>query len=213
MGKWLVAMRRKDWHPTPSQRICEKHFLPSDYSYPSCLPNYQSLGKKYLKKDAVPSVFDFPAHIQKKETKERKPRKRPSASPNRLTTSTEKKPKLADDHTYVLKTSPRKVAEKYKRKLQEKNKIIKKLRISNVRKEKTIKGLCSQLKELKMLSQTSEETLAENFGHLTTELFRNETKNALKQAGSRYSREIKKFAISLHFYSPRAYRFIRKHLH
>ena len=34
-----------------------------------------------------------------------------------------------------------------------------------------------------------------------------------RESGSRYSKEIKEFAISLYFYSPRAYRFVRKSLH
>ena len=33
-----------------------------------------------------------------------------------------------------------------------------------------------------------------------------------KQSGSRYSQNIKEFAISLNFYSPRAYKFVRKFL-
>ena len=47
---------------------------------------------------------------------------------------------------------------------------------------------------------------------MTTELFRNEAQNFRKGSGSRYFEEMKEFAISLHFYSPRAYKFIRKSL-
>ena len=42
---------------------------------------------------------------------------------------------------------------------------------------------------------------------------RNECKNIEKSAGSQYSDEIKEFALTLHFYSPRAYKFVRKALH
>ena len=48
---------------------------------------------------------------------------------------------------------------------------------------------------------------------MATSLFRNESKNIEKSAGSRYSEEIKEFALTLHFYSPRAYKFVRKAPH
>ena len=44
-------------------------------------------------------------------------------------------------------------------------------------------------------------------------LFKNECRNKNLETGSRYSKDIKEFAISLHFYSPRAYKFVRKTLH
>lgn len=44
-------------------------------------------------------------------------------------------------------------------------------------------------------------------------LVKNESKNRARKSGSRYSHDIKEFAISLHFYSPRAYKFVRKTLH
>ena len=52
-----------------------------------------------------------------------------------------------------------------------------------------------------------------NFGHMTKELFTNEHKNSQKSKASQYSESIKQFAVSLHFYSPRSYRFVRKSLH
>ena len=52
-----------------------------------------------------------------------------------------------------------------------------------------------------------------NFGHMTKDLFTNEQKNEATSIGSRYSETIKQFAISLHFYSPKAYKFVRKSLH
>jgi hypothetical protein len=57
------------------------------------------------------------------------------------------------------------------------------------------------------------QNLTANFGHMTRDLFKNEWKNRIKSTGSRYSEEIKQFAISLHFYSPKAYKFVRKSLH
>jgi hypothetical protein len=39
------------------------------------------------------------------------------------------------------------------------------------------------------------------------ELFNNELKNSNKKTGCCYSKEIKEFASTLHFYSPKAYNF------
>ena len=69
-----------------------------------------------------------------------------------------------------------------------------------------ISGLVSKLKSFKLLSDELSKTLDENFGHMTTALIRNESKNIEKTSGSRYSDEIREFATTLHFYSPRAYR-------
>ena len=54
LKKWLAAMRRDDFTPTVHSRICAKHFLKSDYHPYS----------RYLIKTAVPSIFDFPKHLQ-----------------------------------------------------------------------------------------------------------------------------------------------------
>ena len=49
--------------------------------YGSELLYEKSLGKKYLKKDAVPSVFTFPEHLIKNASKERNPKKRKMEDP------------------------------------------------------------------------------------------------------------------------------------
>ena len=53
-------MKRANWKPTTYSVLCEKHFTPNDY----VMPQTQSVKcagqtKKYLKPDAVPSIFDF----------------------------------------------------------------------------------------------------------------------------------------------------------
>ncbi|VEN61799.1 unnamed protein product, partial [Callosobruchus maculatus] len=58
--KWIVALRRKDFVPGTRAVICSKHFKHSDY--------YQThMDTLRLKKDAVPSIFDFPRHLLKVE--------------------------------------------------------------------------------------------------------------------------------------------------
>lgn len=65
---WLVAIRRVNFTPSKTTVICEKHFTPGDYEV-------NVHGNEVLKKSAVPSVFDFPAHLMK-EHKQRRVLKR-----------------------------------------------------------------------------------------------------------------------------------------
>ena len=119
-------------------------------------------------------------------------------------------PKWQDLSIYASKESPSKKAIRYKRLLLKKQRTIKTLRQKNIRKEKAVKRLVRQLQKSKMMSEEAGNSIGNNFGHMSIELFKNQQKNAEKQAGSRYSEEIKEFAISLQFYSPRAYKFVRK---
>ena len=107
--------------------------------------------------------------------------------------------------------SPSKAIPKMKKSLEKKRKKIKVLTKKNIRKERTIKGLLKKLESMKHLD--ADQTCLSNFGHLTRDLFTNELKNSKKGKNSRYSDSIKQFAVSLHFYSPRAYEYVRKFLH
>lgn len=66
-NRWVVAMRRKNFVPSPGTRICNKHFTADQYQIrPNC--NYE-----LLKPDAVPSVFDFSDHSSQSASKSRRP--------------------------------------------------------------------------------------------------------------------------------------------
>uniref|UniRef100_V9KJ73 THAP domain-containing protein 5-like protein n=1 Tax=Callorhinchus milii TaxID=7868 RepID=V9KJ73_CALMI len=45
-------MKRKDWAPTPYQYLCSDHFTPESFE--------RRWGIRYLKPDAVPTIFSFP---------------------------------------------------------------------------------------------------------------------------------------------------------
>ncbi|XP_044125392.1 uncharacterized protein LOC122920184 isoform X1 [Bufo gargarizans] len=65
LSKWVIAIRRKNWKPSASSRICSDHFAKNDYML---RPNVLV---PRLRLDAVPSIFDgFPSHL--KERLERK---------------------------------------------------------------------------------------------------------------------------------------------
>ncbi len=159
-------MGREKWNPTKTSYICSQHFLASDYNYPPSLTQAVSLKQRYLKYDAVPSIFDFPDHLKKKPVKERNPKKREREVQHLSSDSNlpraPKMPKL--DHTCsATNVSPRKLKKKYSETIKKKNKIIQNLRRKNLRREKTIKGSMIELKSAKMISKECEATMINYF--------------------------------------------------
>ena len=74
----------------------------------------------------------------------------------------------------------------------------------------SLKDMMKELQEKLLISSETAISLEENFSSVSRELFLNQQRNhSVHLHGRRYSEEIKKFAMTLHFYSPRAYDFIR----
>ena len=72
LQSWVLAMKRDQWKPSQYSFLCEKHFTPDDYVMGKEAENRL---KKYLKPDAIPSVFHFPPHLLT-QTNPRNPPKR-----------------------------------------------------------------------------------------------------------------------------------------
>ncbi len=221
MSKWVAAVGRNNWYPSKTSVLCGNHFLESDFVLGSYSDS--TLKKKFLKKEAIPSVFNVPTHslsTKKEQTTHENPaRKRLFASNNNFIAPSDS-PSFFDSSegievpsckVFKPAMSPSTKIKKLQLLVKKKNKKIKQLQRKALRKEKTITGLITQLNKQKVLSKELGEKLDQNFGHL--KLYKNELKNNGKKAGSRYSQEMKEFAVSLHFYSAKAYNFVRKSLH
>ena len=135
-------MRREKSMPSKYSVLCENHFTSNDYNtrVDYNLEDGIHQTKKYLKQDAVPSVFDFPPHLVNIAKPRHVPAKRKAQSPAREEVPV-KKPRsqptcITSDHNYC--TSPSKVIPKMKRSLDKKRKKIEVLMKKNLRKEKTI---------------------------------------------------------------------------
>ena len=208
---------------SPSRRE-KSHFSSVSYSIHYHLPpalNDFGLGNRHLKKDTVPSVFNFPPHLK---TLQESPRPLPKRSYTEPSTShptaakcskvpSPSKNNIKLDHSYTSKISPRKLCAKYRERLKQKDNKLRNLRRKNIRLEKNVKGLILQIKAARLLNDELSNSLMENFGHIATQIVKNEAKNMSSTCGSRYGNEIKEFALTLHFYSPKAYKFVRKSLH
>ncbi|XP_068085832.1 peroxynitrite isomerase THAP4 isoform X7 [Anabrus simplex] len=82
LTKWLLALKRDDFFPTYAHRLCSAHFAQGCF--------WKSIGKRILKDNAVPTVFDFsirPKKVSKKTSNDRastaKKVKRSNRSKNR----------------------------------------------------------------------------------------------------------------------------------
>lgn len=74
----------------------------------------------------------------------------------------------------------------------------------------SMKNLVKHLKQNNKCSSTIEDVLMNNFEGFQLDLFRSEAKNSkCSKTQKRYSKEMRKFALTLHFYSPKAYAFVR----
>ncbi len=57
-SKWLKAVRRQDWMPSKSTKLCFVHFEENMID--------RTMNRVLLKSDAVPTIFPaFPSHLQK----------------------------------------------------------------------------------------------------------------------------------------------------
>jgi hypothetical protein len=121
LKKWLAAVKRDKWEPSATSYICSRHFTDS------CFRQYQTQFR--LKADAVPSVFDYPQHLQA-TVKERRPLVKHSVT-TLSSQSCDVSASLPDNtvelpsasvlaiHNYAMMTSPRGVKRKLEHMLEQ----------------------------------------------------------------------------------------------
>ena len=74
----------------------------------------------------------------------------------------------------------------------------------------SLQGLVNTLQDKHLIKSSAANLLKDQFSGLTLEMFQNELKNCKREKkGYRYHKEVKKFALTVHFYSPRAYSYLR----
>lgn len=62
--RWILATKRKGFIPSKTSILCGAHFEESVYETGGLT--------RRLKKDAVPTLFDFPPHLKRNEPKKRR---------------------------------------------------------------------------------------------------------------------------------------------
>ena len=69
LQKWVHNIRRKDWFPKRHSLICSEHFKQS------CFVGRPGKKGRRLNPNAVPTIFQFPEHLQKKYIKRKSSKK------------------------------------------------------------------------------------------------------------------------------------------
>ncbi|XP_031176863.1 THAP domain-containing protein 1-like isoform X2 [Sander lucioperca] len=60
LKQWVINVRRHNWTPTPASRLCSMHFEEDQFFI-------DNMCRRRLKDTAVPTIFNFPPHLRKKE--------------------------------------------------------------------------------------------------------------------------------------------------
>lgn len=94
--------------------------------------------------------------------------------------------------------------------LKKKVKVLQQKVRRQIKKVSNLKELLKELRKKMLVDEARADILSQHFDGMSKELFENQKNNKNRKAtGKRYSREIKKFALTLHFFSPRAYNYYR----
>ncbi|XP_071042246.1 DNA transposase THAP9 isoform X3 [Parasteatoda tepidariorum] len=208
---WIKAVRRVNWKPSSCSKLCNEHFSED-------MIDRTSLSCVRLRPNAIPSIFPaFPPHL-KKEHKSRKP---PSAYIKEKSTDNNtvlsNNPSTSNEEI-ILSQSPTKEACKRKIDLlseiiESKNKKIKVLHQKTRRYKKKVTSLnilFSELQKKKLVDEDAIHVL-ETVSSVNKEFLTRQLASASNQAKPKaYLSELRAFALTLHFYSPRAYEFVRK---
>lgn len=203
-----------DFNPGKQTWLCSKHFVEKDI-------DRTSLACIRLREGAVPSIFDaFPAHLQPKVVKKRKaPAHR--ASPEHVPDGEVTLPaNNSGTEMSVAGAAASPAKEVLKRKLEESEqkvaaskKKIKLLQQSKRRLKKKNAELCSVIEVIKnksFISEQSLEVLRNCSGGVPDLLKRQAAKMSKCKSTLKYSPELRSFALTLNFYSPKAYQYVRK---
>lgn len=123
---------------------------------------------------------------------------------------------ITKEHLYAISESPRKIKRKFEEIIDEKEKkmslLRKKLKVCKlknkrkVRRIKTLIDVISNLKSEKLINTKLASTLEENFSELSLAILKDKSKKP------KYNELVKSFALSLFFYSPKAYEYVRRSL-
>jgi septal ring factor EnvC (AmiA/AmiB activator) len=173
--------------------------------------------KRSLKKDAVPTIFpDFPPSLQPKPLSKRRVLKRSATSAIKTCRTKRKKKreivaKVNSDHSYPYPCTIEEKLQDHDDQLINTRKKLKAVSRKNTQLQKRVCTLEKMLKEVKEKFGVQDHalTILQQAGSEIPEcLFRRLTKNLKSNTTTReeYPPALRSFAMTLHFYSPKAYR-------
>ena len=187
------------WKTTGSSRICSNHFEPTDYIIPP-----SSSTPCRLKPNALPSIFpphEFEEPSIALQSRLEFPGKRPLSSVDNTMSPPAKAAKAASEDNE---------RDELEKKLTNKIKSLQQQLRRSKQKVQSMGKVIETLKEKLKLDARDAESFHSTVDNLGMKLLFNMKENLnTTPSARRYSDEIKEFALTVYFYSPRAYRYIR----
>lgn len=218
---WLQKIRRDFVPKKRVSLVCSNHFTADDY-YTDDVRNRigthsragrRSRKKKVLKPTAVPSIFpNYPQHLQP-PTKKRRILSERRCSKTDGRCSSQESDQIASTSTdenvsFCAKSTQTSLC--VCSKLRQKIRILRQKVRRRTKRITSFKMLLRELHRKEMIDKNAYNLMSDAFSPLTLELFKNEEKNRYRDShGRRYSDLIVKFAVTLHYYSPKGYEFVR----
>ena len=123
---------------------------------------------------------------------------------------------LPSDHTYEIRESPRKLKTKLEKSSQHIMNLKRKLKASQQKtrrlrvKVKSLKTVVRCLRKKNLISLNCEEMLNKAISGVPLAVMKRMTSGRLSGKGCKYSPELRSFALTLQFYSAKAYEFVRQ---
>lgn len=210
--QWEIALRRKNFTACDRSQICSDHFRPEDFD--------RTGQTVRLRAGAVPSIFNFPGHLQRPvktrstATSRRAAEKLDSSvdvpkrenEPVPIRNRCEEAKRLARDHAYVLPASPKAIKAKLDAAYAKVRQLEREKLNALIRERRAKKTLEAVLEELEAKNQVIDELQdkLDRYSDIPVEL--------LARRGMEYTQEQIDFALTLHLHGPKAYNYLRKTL-
>ena len=171
--KWATATKCLQITPSKHSRICSKHFKLEDFE---CQEN----GKRVLKKNIVPSIFDFHESLNK-NNKRNQLYNDDTSHIKKTICSISNKEVTELEITNTIKEKILKQSSPKKLLLRKKIKILKQKLKRKDKKIASLSKVIQNLEKKKIISIDVAELLENNFSGLTKELLKSELKNRGKK--------------------------------
>ena len=190
-SSWATCIGRHNWVPKPQNRICSDHFKEKDID--------RSNDRVQIKHRAYPTQF-----------KERS--KNSHHFDHDYCVPQLDREQLATKHTYANPDSPRTTEKKLKNninilknKKKGKQQLIRRLK----KKVMSLRSLLKNLKDKSLISSSCEEHMFRKFSGVSVDILKRAITTKRGKKG-KCSPELKAFAMTLQFYSKKAYEYVRQ---
>uniref|UniRef100_UPI00358E1433 uncharacterized protein n=1 Tax=Myxine glutinosa TaxID=7769 RepID=UPI00358E1433 len=233
LKEWVVNMRRDCWSPRPYSSLCCDHFVGKCFDrtgqttrlHPGAVPtlfNFPEHLRKNINHRKLPRPRSVIQPTSEDEAGCMKDTPNSTTPVNDITAGvpthhTPTKMHQLHDHTYSINESPRSVKRKLDKMHDKVTSLQKRLKSSQTKsrrlckKVNTLKSVVKTLKEKNLMPERGIEML-EKTCDVPSEIMKRLVRARHKDATSKekYPPALRAFALTLNFYSAKAYRFVRK---